>query len=198
MSEGAGFDTSDSWQKLVMKWNAAGHEVIHDRSTLRLVQYRKEFDPSTPVMRDGKQFVTSSGHRLVVGDLFPERADLCLDANANMISQRMFEDRYITYLKWFDYVEGSDPEDEPIPNIKNYIAQTNDRFSDSRGMVEIGFDADKPAEKEMTHMYDPGRDELVEVTKKQGEALETTLEAVKKLLEMPPKRGPGRPPREAA
>ena len=194
MSSAIQFDTSDDWQRLVMKWTAAGHEVIHERGTFRHKAYRKNLDPNTPVKIDGVQFITSHGHALTYGDILPERADLALDIDCNVLPQHEFENRYLEYLNWFDFGEGSDPKAEYIPHVTKYISQTPDVFSESPGMVEIGFDARKPApDVERTHLYNPVTDEMVEVQKKQGEALETTLAAVKQLLESPPKRGPGRP-----
>jgi len=200
MAETQNFDSSQDNQDLVMRWMAAGHEVVHERSTFRHKAYKKEFDKHTPVTQDGAQLIMSNGHALVAGDILPERADLALDMDGCVLPQHEFEKRYREYLNWFTMVEGSDPSAEYVPNAVQYISQTPDTFSESPGMVEIGFDASKPAEEERTHRYDPERDEMVEVMKTQGDALAKTVEALTQVMSErtpdPPKRGPGRPRKE--
>jgi len=207
MSAATDFDTSEEWQKLTMKWMAAGHEVIHARGTFRHKAYRQEFEPDQIIFRErGVPFITHSGKTLRVGDVYPERADVCLNMDAIMLPQHEFEKRYIEVLNWYNFVEGSDPKSEPIPNINRYISHIKDPFSESPGPVEIGFDAHKPAEADPTHHYDSDKDKMVEIVKQQGEAANLTMEAVKQLLEErlerdtapdpsnePAKRGPGRP-----
>jgi hypothetical protein len=193
------FDTSDDYQKLVMRWMAAGHEVVHERATFRHKAYKKEFEPDTPVKMDGAQMIMSNGHALVAGDILPERADLALDMDGNVLPQHEFEKRYMEFLNWFTMVEGSDTGSEYIPNGSHWITQMPDPFSESPGMVEIGFDARKPAEAERTHMWDEANDKMVEVMQTQSEGIETALSAVKKLLETPapePKNKGGRPRKE--
>lgn len=204
MSEVSEFDTSDEWGKLVMKWNAAGHTVVHDRGTFRHKAYMKNLDPEMQIKVDGADYITNHGHALKVGDVLPERADLCLDMDGNLLPQHEFEKRYFEYLNWFDYIEGSDPKAEHIPNVHRYISQVPDQFSESPGMVEAGWDARKPAEKEATHQYDPNTDKMVEIMHASNEKADLTMEAVKRLLEQnapvadeePRKRGPGRPRKE--
>ena len=202
MAERISFYTSYEWQKLVMKWTAAGHEVLHDRGTFRHKAFKKDLPRDLVIRREGGlPFITHHDHELHAGDVLPERADLALDAEGNVLPQHIFEKRYLEFLNWFDFVEGSDPKAEPIPNVEQYISLTYDMFSESNGMVEIGFDAHKPAPEERTHMYNPQNDELIEIVKGQGDALDTTLAAVKRLLEDKPpeepiKRGPGRPRKE--
>ena len=213
MSAVADFDSSDDWQKLVLKWSAAGHEVLHERSTFRHKAYKKDFDPKTVIQRrvgnDLVPYMTSTGHTLTVGDVLPERADLCLDIDGHMLPQHEFEKRYFEFLNWFNYVEGSDPKAEHIPNAEQWICMIPDPFSESTGMVEAGWDARKkaPDEEERTHRYDPRTDEMVEIVKQQCEATSLTMEAVRQLLEAsqnkepakdePKKRGPGRPRKDA-
>ena len=200
MAENMEFDSGDDNQKLVMRWMAAGHEVVHERGTFRHKAYKKEFKPDTPVKQNGAQMIMSNGHALVAGDILPERADLALDMDGNVLPQHEFEKRYREFLNWFTMVEGSDPGAEYVPNAAQYVCQTPDTFSESPGMVEIGFDASKPAEEDRTHRYDQDRDELVEIVKAQGEVAGTALEAVKQLLEerTPEKNKGGRPRKEVS
>ncbi len=212
MSAATDYDTDEDWQKLVMKWSAAGHEVLHERKTFRHKAYKKDLDPEAVIQRrvgsDLVPYTTSTGHTLTFGDVLPERADLCLDMDGHMLPQHEFEKRYFEFLNWFNYVEGSDPKAEPIPNAEQWICMIPDPFSESPGMVEAGWDARKPspAEDERTHRYDPRTDEMVEIVKQQGEATNLTLEAVRQLLEAaqtpvvdePKKRGRGRPRKDAA
>jgi hypothetical protein len=201
MSVAMDFDTDQAWQSLSLKWQAAGHTVIHERATFRHKAYKKELDPDTIIMRDGAPFITNHGHTLTFKDLMPERADLCLDMDGNMLPQHEFEKRYMEFMNWFDFIEGSDPGAEHIPNAERWICQTPDTFSESPGMVEIGFDARKPAKEEATHQYDPVNDKMIEIMKANSEKADLTMEAVRHLLEdkepntaeVPKRRGPGRP-----
>jgi hypothetical protein len=201
MAEAQDFDSSDDYQKLTLRWMAAGHEVVHDRGTFRHKAYRKEFAPDTPVMMDGAQMIMSNGHALVAGDILPERADLALDMDGNVLPQHEFAKRYLEFLQWFTMVEGSDTGSEYIPAGCQYITQMPDPFSESPGMVEIGFDARKPAEEERTHRWDEANDKMVEVMQTQNEGIETALSAVKELLEKgatAPKNKGGRPRKEVS
>lgn len=196
------FDSSDEQQKLLLKWMAAGHDIIHDRGTFRHVAYKKDLPGDMPIKQDGGQLVTSTGHGVVAGDCLPERVDLCTDADGNLLSQQEFERRYKDYLQWFQLVEGSDPEFEWVPNCARWLTEVHDTFSESPGMVEIGYDARKPAPASETEFkYDPRTNEIIEQQKQMNEGLSTTLDAVKTLLEdrksEPVKRGPGRPRKEA-
>lgn len=217
MSAAADYDTDAEWQKLVITWQAAGHEVIHERGTFRHKTYRKDFPPETVIRkRDGMPYLTNHKdengelHTLLTGEVLPERADMCLDEKGRMIDQHEFEKRYINdFLSWFKWVEQSEIEAEPIPNAERWICMIPDPFSESPGMVEVGFDAHRPADMERTHKYDPQRDELVEIMKVDREAQTITLKAVQQLLETqaakddarkvePQKRGPGRPRKEGS
>jgi hypothetical protein len=199
MSAAADFDSSDEYQKLILKWTAAGHEVIHERGTFRHKDYKKELPPETVVKLDGAPLLSSHGKTVEAGELLPERTDLALDMDGNILPEHEFVKRYKNYLNWFNYVEGSDPGAEPIPDRIEYVMQVPDKFSESGGFVEAGWDARKPPEEEATHKYDPVKDEMVEMVRGQGEALGTAMEAVQKLLEeRPAKRGPGRPRKEEA
>lgn len=196
VSMSAGFmDTSEENQKLILRWTAAGHEVIHDRMVFRHKLLRKDLAPDALVrFQDGSPII-SHGKSVRVSDLLPERADVALDGDGKLFGETEFTKRYHEYARWFQYVEGTDLSCEPVPDPLTYILATPDTFSESPGFVEIHYDARKPAEQEATHKYDPIRDQMVEITeaqKTQGKAIEVLLEQV---LE---KRGPGRPRKEEA
>ncbi len=199
------FNSSEDWSKLVLKWNSAGHTVLHDRGTFRHKAYKKDLDPEMIIKRDGAPYITSTGHTLRVKDVLPERADLSLDMDGNVLPQHEFEKRYIEFLNWFEFIEGSDPKAEHIPNAERYISQVPDKFSESAGMVEAGWDARRPAEEVRTHQYDPNTDKMVEIMQANSEKADLTMEAVRKLLEAdakqdkaPQKKGPGRPRKDEA
>ena len=183
MSAAMDFDTDSAWQALALKWQAADHTVIHSRGTFRHKAYKKDLDPELVIKRDGVPFMTSNGHTLTFKDLLPERADLCLDMDGNVLPQHEFEKRYREFMNWFNFVEGSDPGAEHIPNAEQWICQTPDTFSESPGMVEIGFDARKPAEEERTHKYDPASDKMIEVMQATNEKTDLAIAALAKFVE---------------
>lgn len=166
-------------EKQFMRWQAAGHTVIFERGTFRHKVHKKDFPPDKVIMRNGIPFVTSVGHTLTIGDVFPERADLCLDLDGNVVSQDEFTRRYKEFLRWFPWNESVELDAEPIPGVETWLSETYDTFSDSGGFVEIGYDANKKPETVRTHLYDPIKDELVEIIKSQA----TTQEAIQFLLE---------------
>jgi hypothetical protein len=188
-------DNVNQKQSDTVRWQVAGHEVLYDRSTFRHKAYRKDFERGTYVKYEGVPFITSVGKALKTEDLFPERADLCLDSDANVVSQMEFEKRYRQFLEWFTWVESTDVSVEPVPDVLDYLSQTSDSFSESRGLVTIGYDARKPAEDLPTHKYDPNSDKLVEIVESQA----VMTEALKLLLEKNlNKPGPGRPKKSSA
>jgi hypothetical protein len=184
-------DMDEDYQKLVMKWMAAGHEVIHERRVFRHRTYKKDFPSDQVIKRNGIPFITDCGHKLTFGDVFPERADLALDMNGCVVSQEVFTTRYKEYLGWFQFTENSDLDAEFIPDVNDYLSQTYDTFSDSKGFVQIGYDARKPAEIEATHLYDPRNDQMVEITKNQ-ELTAQVLQSMLDKLTQPDKNGPKR------
>jgi len=180
----------DKSQPDSLRWQVAGHEVIYDRNTFRHKAYRKDFPKGTVVKIEGVPFITSGGKALKTDDIFPERGDLCLDMDANILPQHEFEKRYREFLEWYTWIESTDLLVEPIPSVGDYVSMTYDSFSESRGFVPVGFDARKPAEEISTRRYDPISDKLVDMAETQatmGDALKFLLE---KNLNKP---GPGRP-----
>lgn len=185
-----GVINQDRSQPDTLRWQVAGHEVIYDRNTFRHKAYRKDFPKGTVVKIEGVPFITAGGKILKTEDIFPERGDLCLDMDANIIPQHEFARRYREFLEWYSWIESTDLLVEPVPGVADYISMTYDSFSESRGFIPIGFDARKPAEAVATHRYDPNTDKLVEIAETQA----TMTDALKFLLEKNlNKPGPGRP-----
>lgn len=184
-----------------LRLQAAGHTVIHDRYTFRHRAFKHDFHPETIIkVRDESgvsvPLLNSWGQTVTVGDVYPERADLCLDENGCVVDQSTFEDRYLAWLE-VTLPDFCDPRNEAIPDPAQWVLKIRDPFSESPGPVEVGFDARKPAEQEATHMYNPQTDEMIERIasnqEQQSEALVAALAGLKELME---KRGPGRPKKE--
>lgn len=167
MSEEPILDMDADYQRFVMKIMAGGHELIPERRLYRHRSYKKDFPKGTPVKVDGAQYITHFGVALTTDMVLPERADLCLDSDGALVSQQTFTTRYREWLRWFEMAEGSDIESEFVPDVHEYVAMTPDTFGESRGFVEIGYDATKPAETVATHRYDPRTDEMVEIKETQ-------------------------------
>lgn len=188
-------DTNEENQKLILRWTAAGHEVLHDRMVFRHKAMRKDLPDDTIVkFNDGTPLI-SFGKPVRVGDMLPERVDVALDADGKMVSDQDFERRYREYARWFQYIEGTDIDAEPVPSILEYVLATPDTFSESAGFVQIHFDARVPAPERM-HMYDPIKDELVEIKEVQATSLEAVKAMLEKMTEKTEHRGPGRPRKE--
>lgn len=174
---------------------AAGHEPIQERDSFRHKTYRKDFSRGTKVTRDGIPLVArgSVDRCILTTDmLLPEHADLALDEEGSVVSQDEFTRRYREYRRWYPMVEGSDPTCEPVPGVLDFLMSVPDRWTESPGMVDAGFDPYIPA-PEKTHTYDPIQDKLVPIMENQN----TLGEAIKVLLQdRNEKRGPGRPPND--
>ena len=133
-------------QDQVAKWLRYGHEPVYERGTVRLREFKKTLPADREVTVFDKKnerwvpLMLSCGRPLKCGEVLPERADLALDDEGRLLSQGEFEQRYMQYLSTFSYTEGSEIGLEPIPFVVNYVKETPDRFSESRGMIEIGFD----------------------------------------------------------
>lgn len=188
-------DTNEENQKLFLRWTAAGHEVIHDRMVFRHKMMRKDIDQHAVVkFKDGSP-VISHGKPVLVRDVLPERQDIALDMDGKLFGEDEFARRYKEYIRWFQYVEGTDIDVEFIPDPLDYVLATPDKFSESGGFVQINFDAKRPAPAEATHKYDPIADEMVEIKQIQA----TTVKALEELLrQATERRGPGRPRKEVS
>ncbi len=211
MAERMDMTPQEEFENFAIRLQAAGHEVIPERFAFRHRDFKKDWpDDMVICVREGMEKVpllNSFGQSVKVSEILPERADLCLDGEGCVLSPEDFRKRYIQYISVTapDF-SGFDLNSEPIPDPTRWVLQIVDPFSESSGAVEVGYDARKPAEEERTHDYDPERDQLVEriaaKQDEQSEAVATALTALKDIMEKqknePPKRGPGRPPKNAA
>lgn len=199
----AAFDTDEATRDMFNRWQIAGHTVIVERGTFRHAQFKRDHDPEAVLKVDGVPYLNSQGKTVKVGQLLPERADLALDMDGNVLPKHEFEKRYRDFLRYVPMIEGSDPGAEHIPDPVRWVTQVIDTYSESVGPVEAGWDANVPALEEATHTYDPKNDKLIEIVetnaKSQAEINAAVLEGLKGLSEKqapPPKRGPGRPRKE--
>ena len=196
----------DSFDRDTLRLQSAGHEIIRERNTYRHRDLKQGFDAGTVVRvknEDG-DFVPLLGHdgsEVKTEQILPERGDVALDEFARVLPRHEFEDRY---KAWFEVGLPEEARDHtdlnsiPIPDPARWVKQIVDPFSESRGPVEIGYDARKPAEQEVQKFEnvsadDDERMERIEDTLTQ--ALEGMTSAVERLT--PPKRGPGRPPKDS-
>lgn len=87
--------------------------------------------------------------------MLPERADLALDEQGRLLNQAEFRANWQVFLDAFVYVEGSDTGFEPVPNVVNFVKETPDIYSESPGMIEIGFDPKLNEEFKPRQKYGP-------------------------------------------
>lgn len=171
------------------KWAMLGHEPIYARGSVRLAEFKKNFPRDLPVTvfdKDAETYrpvILSNGKPLLAGDVLPERADLALDERGRVLSQGEFERNYEQYLDAFVYPAGSDPHYEPVPNVVNYIKETPDTFSSSRGMVEIGFDPKLNAPFRPNQRYGPNGETEEEWKREQAKQSSDTTAILKQLAE---------------
>lgn len=185
-------DRGDRSMPDAIRWQTAGHEFIAERHVYRHRAYRKSFSPDAVVKADGVPLIFG-GSVIKVSSLLPERADLALDMDGNLLSQNEFERRYQDWLQWFSWHEATDLSAEPVPDVLDFVTKTPDVFNESRGLIPINYDARKPAEELPTHRYDPTADKMIEI----AESMPAIAKGLEFLLEQNlQKRGPGRPPKE--
>lgn len=192
------------FQELALRLQAAGHTIIHERSTFRHRAFKQDFHPETiiRVRKDGSDtaepLLTSLGNTVKVSQVYPERADLCLDADGVILNEAEFAKRYKAWLE-VTLPDFCTPDAEPIPDPAAWIIKIRDPFSESPGPVEVDYDARKPAEKEATHMYNPQTDELIErIASGQESQSAALLVALEELKELRERSRPGRPKKSAA
>tara|TARA_R100000808_G_scaffold24467_1_gene56428 strand:+ start:6981 stop:7793 length:813 start_codon:yes stop_codon:yes gene_type:complete len=148
-------------QKQLQKWQMNGHEPVYERGSVRLANFKKslpddlEVTVLDPATNDYVPFILTCGRALKCGEVLPERADLALDEKGRLRSQAEFEQAYSVFLDAFVYVEGSDTGFEPVPNVVDFVRQTPDTFSESSGMIEIGFDPKLDEEFKPQRRYGP-------------------------------------------
>ena len=148
-------------QRQLQKWQMNGHEPVYERGSVRLANFKKslpgdlEVTVLDPATNDYVPFMLTCGRALKCGEVLPERADLALDEKGRLRSQAEFEQAYSVFLDAFGYVEGSDTGVEPVPNVVEFVRQTPDTFSESSGMIEIGFDPKLDEEFKPQRRYGP-------------------------------------------
>ena len=180
--------------EIARRLQAAGHEIIPARRTYRHAGFKQDFHPDTIVGVRGPDgtktpLLNSFGGQITVGEILPERADLALDETGCIVPQSLFEERWVAFLD--NTMLYGDPKMEPIPDVEKWVRMIPDKFSEGPGYIEVGFDAQKPAEMEATHVYDPGKNEIIDKLNEQGETQVVVAEAIKTLLEE--RKKPGRP-----
>lgn len=147
--------------KQLQKWQRFGHEPVFERGTVRLAGLKKTLPPDLevtvldPATNEYVPFILTCGRPLLCGEVLPERADLALDEQGRLLNQAEFRARYEVYLDAFVYVEGSDTGFEPVPNVVNFVKETPDIYSESPGMIEIGFDPKLNEEFKPRQKYGP-------------------------------------------
>ena len=192
---------NEEFAERAVRLQSAGHDIVWERSTFRHRDFKKDLDPETPItVREGGERVpllTNYGAAVTASMILPEKLDLAVDADGVLFSQEEFEKRYRAFIM-VTLPDFCDLQNEPVPNASVWLLKIEDPFGESRGSVSIGFDANKPAENEVTHLYNPENDQLLERMAtnqaEQGEALATAMKGVEALLEKAT-RGPGRPPK---
>ena len=129
------------------RWSSMGYEIIYERGTVRLPQFRKTFAKDVNVTVYSEEvggyvpyILPQSGKVLRANDVLPERADLALDEKGRVLHQGDFANNYATWLESWSMGENAEPGCEPIPKVINYISTVQDTFSGSGGPIEIGFD----------------------------------------------------------
>lgn len=133
-------------QDQLRKWQLMGAEPVFARGTVRLPELKKSFGNDVPVTvldRETmayKPLILSDGGPLMAHEVLPERADLALDKDGHLLNQGDFSQNYEKYLDSFIYPQGSNPRDEPVPNVVNFVKEAPDPYTESSGMVEIRFD----------------------------------------------------------
>lgn len=168
------------------KWQILGHEPIYERGVVRLHQFKKYFAPDVVVKEwsdatDSWEPIRlhSTFEELRAVDVLPERADMALDENGHLLHQGDFEQRYKLYLDAWVYEETADPNFEPIPNVKSYILEEPDNFSESRGYIPLKFDPMLNQEFKPEKLYGPDGETEEEFNKnKKMETINPLLEQI--------------------
>lgn len=176
-------------QDQIRKWQLMGAEPVFDRGTVRLPQFRKTFGSDIPVTVFDREagayrpLVLSDGKPLMAHEVLPERADLALDKDGRVLNQGDFAQNYEVYLDSFIYPAGSNPRDEPVPNVVAYVREMPDPYSESSGSVEIRFDPklDKPFRP--IHRFGPNGESEEEWKREQAKSNDDQKALLKMLAE---------------
>ena len=173
--------------EIATRLSAAGHEIIPGRRTYRHRDYRHRLNADQGIfVEEDVPMRDYNGEPVKVGMLLPERIDLACDEKGIIVSQAEFERR------WLEFIENTmlygDPGSEPIPDVLKFIRMVPDRFSEGPGVIEVGYDARKPAEDDSVQVKES--DASVEKDEMLVQVLQGLVEKQNE-----PKRGPGRPPK---
>src|SRR6056297_1418165 len=157
MERKTGMDAQQIASENFKRWqsNPGTYEFIPEREICRLVKYKKTFSEDVLVKRDGVPLILrTSGKPLRACDVLPERADLALDMDGNLLSQGDFKARYYEWLGSFTFPEGTEIGLEPCPEVSDYVSREPDRYSESNGYIEIYFDPKLNQEWTPSEKYD--------------------------------------------
>lgn len=149
-------DTEQINREQVEAWMLSpDHEIVPERGLCRLLKYKKDFGPDVTVKVDGAPLIlASAGRPLMAHEVLPERGDLALDEDGNVLPQAAFTSRFQEWLGSFIFPEDTTLAAEPVPNVIAYVTATPDEFSESPGYVEIGYDPKLDQEVKRSESYD--------------------------------------------
>lgn len=187
-------DIDEELQKFMLRVLASGHEFIPERRLYRHKSFKKDFPKGTLVKVKGVPLLTAFGNTVSTDQIFPERGDLALDDEGNLLPNHLFTERYRQWLGFFKMPENTDINAEFVPDAAEWVTQTYDEFGESGGLVTIGYDARKPAETIPTHKYDPINDKMVEI----DQNMRLMTEVLTQLARNTERRPVGRPPKDAS
>ena len=166
-----------------------GNEPIYARGTVRLARFKKTFPSdlaATVFDKEAESYaplILTCGRPLLCSEILPERADLALDEKGHVLSQGEFEQNYKAYLDAFSYPDGTDTNFEPVPNVIHFIKETPDPYGESRGMVEIGWDAQVGKEFNPSQKFGPNGETEEEYKKEQAKQSGDVADALQKLAQ---------------
>lgn len=171
------------------RWQIHGHTPVYERGTVRLNGMQKSFPKDLEVTvldrstGEYRPLMLTCGRPLKCSEVLPERADLALDEEGHVLTQGEFEQNYSMYLNAFAYPYGSDPNCEPVPNVVDFIRVHPDPYGESRGMVEIGWDAKLNQEFSPKQRFGPNGETEEEWRKAQNQNSNDISAALKILAE---------------
>ena len=175
--------------ELLKKWQMMGAEPVFARGTCRLVEFRKTFSSEVPVTvldkatMSYKPLILSDGAPLMAHEVLPERADLALDEDGHLLAQGEFSQNYERYLDSFIYPAGSNPRDEPVPNVVHFVKEMPDPYTESSGMIEIRFDPKLDQPFRPNQRFGPNGESEEEWKREQSKAAGDTTAILKQLAE---------------
>lgn len=125
-------------------------EIMFGRDTYRHPLLRHQLNPELIIRENDIPVIRADGKELMAGDVLPERADLGIDEHGNLYSQDAFKRRMKIHIRGAQVLK-CDEDAEPIPDVRTYVTEIPDAFSDqSSGMVPIGFNPHSTGEAKET------------------------------------------------